>query len=105
MHLNWLSNARSDAACALLASESLASLPPDGGEGCAETIAVTSGEASGMNGAATHLLGLREVTQQRDGMTIDWDVPVVRADVCGLCDRVAVPARATRITRYFQLSR
>jgi len=29
-----------------------------------------------MNGAATHLLGLREVTQQRDGMTIDWDVPI-----------------------------
>ena len=29
-----------------------------------------------MNGAATHRLGLREVTQQRDGMTIDWDVPI-----------------------------
>jgi hypothetical protein len=29
-----------------------------------------------MNGAATHRVGLYEVTQQRDGMTIDWDVPI-----------------------------
>ena len=29
-----------------------------------------------MNGAATHRLGPREVTQQRDGRTIDWDVPI-----------------------------